>query len=222
MNKIITVIWFFLVLLLVMIAEGSPLWVIIPLLVIIFGYAVFRDFHPKSGYDEMQIQLNRYSSHIALYVFTGLVIFVMLFKYKAQGLPLDTDTEFYMLLLVPLIVKMVINVFRKYETYKAAAVVCYVFGSGALLFVVLSHGFSLTSVIEASPFLPLILAGYFAKKYPIASGIVLLILGMMALFLFLSAKDFDIYIGILMCSIFPFPMMLSGSALLIQKFSKPE
>ena len=222
MKKILSSLWFLLIILLILLSSEIPLPILIPLLVLAFAYPIFRDFRRKTEYDERQLQINRFSSHITLYLFSGLVIFVMIFKYVAKGLPLDTDPEFYMLLLVPLTVKMLINVFQNFETYKAAAFVSYLFGGGWLLFCIFDEGFSLGFLIQASPFFLLFLAGYLAKKYPLISGSALILLGIATLVAFVGFANPIIYVKIIMFTLVPFPMLLAGSALVMHKFNKDE
>ena len=221
MQKIISGLWFLLIILLIFFAGGIPIPILIILLVLAFAYPVFREFRKRTEYDERQIQISRFSSHITMYLFTGLVLLVMIHKYLAQGLPLDTDMEFYMLLLVPLTVKMLINVFQKYEPHKAAAFIAYLFGGGWMLYNLFSYGISMTSMMQSIPFFVLMAAGLTAKRLPWVSGIIMLALGITALVMFFpSHKPDDIYGQIMGFTLVPFPFMLSGCALIVNKLQK--
>ena len=223
MKKIIPTLWFLLIIMLILFAGGIPMPILIALLVLAFAYPIYREFRKKTEYDERQIQISRFSSHIALYLFTGLVLFVMIHKYLAQGLPLDTDMEFYMLLLVPLVVKMLINVFQKYEPYRAAAFIAYLFAGGWMLYNLFSYGISMTSIMQSIPFIVLIAAGLTAKKLPWVSGIIMLALGITAIVVIIPHNNTNSTYGqILMFTLVPFPFMLSGCALILNKLKKEE
>jgi len=220
MKKAISSLWFLLVILLILLGGEIPLPVLILLLAAAFAFPIFREFRRRTEYDERQIQISRFSSHIALYLSAVLVLFVMIYKYIAKGLPLDTDPEFYMLLLAPLTVKMLINIFQNYEAHKAAAVICYIFGGGWMLFCLLEEGVSLGFLIHSWGFILLILCGLAAKKLPAVAGTVILILGLACLALFIGFANPNIYVKIIMFTILPFPLMLSGAALVLSKFWK--
>ena len=223
MKKIISSLWFLLIILLIMFAGEIPLTLLITLLALAFAYPIFREFRKRTEYDERQIQISRFSSHIAMYLFTGLVLLVMIHKYLAQGLPLDTDMEFYMLLLVPLTVKMLINVFQNFETHKAAAFIAYLFAGGWMIFSLADEGLTLMFLLQSSPFIVLLAAGLTAKKFPLVSGILMLALGLTALRLIIpSGRPESLYGQILMFTLVPFPFMLSGSALIVKKLQKEE
>ena len=220
MKKIVSSLWFLLIILLIMLGGELPLALLITLLVLAFAFPIFREFRRKTEFDERQIQISRFSSHIAMYLFAALVLFVMIYKYIAKALPLDTDPEFYMLLLVPLTVKMLINVFQNYEPYKAAAFIAYLFGGGWLLFCLFDEGISIGGLMQSSPFLVLFAAGLIAKKLPLVSGLVMLVLGIAALVMFIAFANPNIYIKIMMFTLVPFPFMLSGCALIVKKLVK--
>lgn len=220
MNKIVTIIWFLLIFLLIVLAGEMPITLLICLLIPAFAYPIYREFRRRTEFDERQIQITRFSSHIALFLFVGLVLFVMIYKYLAKGLPLDADPEFYMLLLVPLTVKMLINVFQNYEPYKAARLVSYIFGGGWLIFCILDEGITVAFVMQSLPFFILLAAGLGAKKYPLLSGAVLIIIGLAMLVLFVVFANPNIYVKIMIFTLVPFPFMLSGAALIIKKLKR--
>lgn len=220
MKKLISSLWFLLIILLILLGGEIPLPILITLLVLAFAYPIFREFRKNTEYDERQIQISRFSSHIAMYLFAGLVLFVMIYKYIAKNLPLDTDPEFYMLLLVPLTVKMLINVFQNYEPYKAVRFICYLFGGGWMLFSIFDEGFSIGFIIQSLPFILLVLTGLGAKRYPVIGGTVLLIIGLATLVLFVGFANLNIYVKVIMFTLVPFPFMLGGLALIIKKLRK--
>ena len=221
MKKLISSLWFLFIILLIMFGGELPLPILITLLVLAFAYPIYREFRKKTEYDERQIQINRFSSHIAMYLFMALVLLVMIHKYLAQGLPLDTDLEFYMLLLVPITVKMLINVFQNYEPYKAASFIAYLFAGGWMLYNLFSYGISMTSIMQSIPFIVLMAAGLTAKKLPLVSGIIMLALGITALVVIIPlGRPSSIYGEIMMFTLVPFPFMLSGCALIMKKLQK--
>jgi len=220
MKKIISSLWFLLIILLIMLGGQLPLPILITLLALAFAYPIFREFRKHTEYDERQLQISRFSSHIAMYLFAALVLFVMIYKYIAKGLPLDTDPEFYMLLLVPLTVKMLINVFQNYEPHKAAAFIAYIFGGGWMLFCLFEEGFTLGFIIHSWPFILLILSGAAAKKLPLICGAIMLIMGFFTLVMFVYYINPNIYVKVIMFTILSFPLMLGGSALIVTKLVK--
>jgi len=222
MKKIISSLWFLLIILLILLGGELPLALLIILLALAFAFPIFREFRKKTEYDERQIQINRFSSHIAMYLFAALVLFVMIYKYLAKGLPLDTDPEFYMLLLVPLTVKMLINVLQNYETHKAVAFICYLFGGGWMIFCLFEEGITLGFIIHSWPFILLILCGAAAKRFPIICGFILLIMGLFTLVMFVFYANPNTYVKVIMFTILSFPLMLCGSALIVKKLVREK
>jgi hypothetical protein len=222
MKKLVSSLWFLLIILLVLFASEMPLPVLIGLLVLAFAFPMSREFRRKSDYDERQIVMNRFSSHIAFYLFTGLVLMVMIKKYLAQGKPLDTDPEFYMLLLVPLTVKMLVNVFLTFDPRKAGAFICYLFGGFWLIFCLCETGISWDFIMHSFPFILLVFAGIAAQKLPLISGIVMVILGLAGLVVGVVMNNPNFYVKVIMFTILAFPLLLGGSALIWTKFPKEK
>ena len=203
------------VVLLVMMARGLPLWLLIPLLVLALAAPLIRELHPKTDLDERQIALSHWSSHLAFYLLIGLLLFVILTEYLATGK--NPDPEWYMLLIVPLVVKLIISLFQNYGTLPAARYIAYFFAAIFILFVLLSHGFTLESLIGFSPFILILIASAIIPKSPRIAGVVYLLLAVGLSFFFRGWLRLDVYTRLIMYSLIPLPLLISGVALVIHK-----
>jgi hypothetical protein len=181
----------------------------------------FRGIVKTKLVDERQHDIGNFSSHIAFYLYLTLILFFIIFNFdKIQN---EQSSAWYMLLLVPIIVKLYVSLFKSYGLGNGARSICYTISGFWLLFVLLSHGFSLGTLIEASPFLLLILITYFSKRFPLVAGIIFFILGIFSIFFFSGWERNGLYHVILMYSLIPFPIILSSFFLIIESIkSKKE
>ena len=106
--------------------------------------------------------------------------------------------------------------FKTYGLGKGARFVSYIIAGIWLLFVLLSHGLSIMSIIEALPFILLLTITYFSKRFPFIAGIFFLILGIISFVFFSGWYNRDIYFIITMYTFIPFPILFSGAAFLIE------
>jgi len=203
------------VVLLVMIARGLPLWFLIPLMILALAAPLIRENRPKTDLDERQIILSHYSSHIAFYLMIGLLLFVMLNKYLTVGK--NPDPEWYMLLIVPLVVKLIISLFQNYGSVLAARYIAYFFAAVFILFVVLSHGFSIEALIGSVPFLLILAVSALIGKSPLLAGIAYLLLAVGLTLFFRGWLPLDVYTRLIMYALIPLPLLISGVALVLSK-----
>ncbi len=203
------------VVLLVMIARGFPLWLLVPLLVLALAAPLIRELRPKTDLDERQIALSHWSSHLAFYLLIGLLLFVMLTEYVATGK--NPDPQWYMLLIVPLTVKLIISLFQNYGTILAARYIAFFFAAVFILFVLLSHGFTLEALMESLPFMIILSASLLISKFPRMAGVVYLLLAVGLTLFFRGWLRLDIYTRLIMYSLIPLPLFISGVALVIYK-----
>ncbi|MCK4447125.1 MAG: hypothetical protein KAW56_08585 [Candidatus Marinimicrobia bacterium] len=211
-------IWLFLVVILLMVGRGLPVPVLVIFIILALAAPLIREFRKRTDLDERQIHISRFSSHIAFYIYIALVLLVMVNKFIAKGE--NPSNEFYMLLLVPMVIKFFISVFQNYDSIKAARLIGYLFGGSWLLFIILSHGVSIKFIIEALPFLLLIAAALLSSRYPRPSGIVYTVLGLATVYIYIKV-NFDIYMKLIMVSILSLPLLLSGIAMFLSvKYKK--
>ena len=211
-------IWLFFVVILLMVGRGLPVPVLVIFIILALAAPLIVEFRKRTDLDERQIHISRFSSHIAFYIYIALVLLVMVNKFIAEGE--NPSNEFYMLLLVPMVIKFFISVFQNYDSIKAARLIGYIFGCSWLLFIILSHGISIEFIIEALPFLLLIAAAWLSSRYPRPSGIVYTVLGLATVYIF-NRVNFDIYMKLIMVSILSLPLLLSGIAMFLSvKYKK--
>ncbi len=204
--------WLFAIVIVTMIAGGLPVWVLSIFVVVALALPLIREHRHKTDLDERQIHISYFSSHIAYYVFLSLILLVMIREFFSQHK--EPDTQWYMVLLVPLVIKLFISLFQNYGAVTMARWIGFIFSAIWILFVAFSHGFSPGALIEAAPFLLIGILAWFAKKVPLIAGIALLLLAIGMTFRFYPAwvaKNF--YLVILMLSLIPLPVTLSGAAL---------
>jgi len=195
-----------------MAGRGLPVLVLVIFLILALAAPLIREFRKRTDLDERQIHISRFSSHIAFYIYIALVLLVMVNKFIAVGE--NPSNEFYMLLLVPMVIKFFISVFQNYEPIKAARSIGFLFGGSWLLFVILSHGISIEFIIEALPFLLLIAAAWLSCRYPRPSGIVYTVLGLATVYFYIRS-NFDFYVKLIMFTILSLPLLLSGVAIFL-------
>jgi len=217
-SSILKSLWLFAVVFLIMIARGLPVWALILLAIVLLALPLAREFRKKSDLDERHLQIGHFSSHVALYAFLALTLLIMINDFISKGN--NPDNKWYMLLIVPLVVKFIFSLIQNYGAAVSGRWIGYVFASIWILFALLSHGLSFGTLIESAPFLLLVGAAWFSKKKPFISGIIFAGLAVTALFFFSGWAKMDIYGRILMYSLIPLPVFISGVALIISSWSK--
>jgi hypothetical protein len=205
--------WLLLLALIIMIANGLPVWLVIVLTAVILIAPLIREFRKDTDLDERQIQISHFSSHLTFFVFLALTMFIMINEYYAKGL--NPDSQWYMLLIVPVVVKMFISLFQNYGAVVTAKWIGYFFAGIWLIFVILSHGISLEGVIEAIPFILILVIAYFSRLFPRSAGIVFILLACAIIIFFKAWQNFDIYMRIMMHTLLPLPLLISGIALIL-------
>jgi len=212
--------WLFVVVLVIMSGNGLSLWILIPVLIVLMALPLLRELTHKADADERQIFISHFSSHIALYVFIALTLFVMIHNYRVTGQ--HPGNQWYMVLLVPLIVKMIISLIQNYGAAAAGRWIGYFFASVWLLFVLFGHGLSVETLIEALPFILLIAIAWFSQRQPLICGLLYVALSLGSLFFFSGWIKMGIYGLILMYSLIPLPVFISGVALILSFFKKED
>jgi|WetSurMetagenome_2_1015567.scaffolds.fasta_scaffold99918_1 hypothetical protein len=180
-----------------------------------FARLFFRGIVPADkAIDERQNVIGNFSSHIAFYVYTIMVVAWSLYRFNTADK--HPGNLWNMLLLVPMLIKFYISLFKNYGAGTGARIICFVIAGIWLLFVLLSHGISLEMIIEATPFLLLTATAFLSHRFPKVTGSIFILLGIGSL-TFFHWHNFEIYQRLLMYSIIPLPLVLSGSALLSAK-----
>lgn len=212
-NKVIKNLWLFLLVVLIMLGNGMPVWLIGALSLLILAAPLVREFINPSHLDERQRYIGHFSSHIAFSAYLALLLFVMIFSYVHKGL--NPPAELYLLLVVPLVIKFIISLFQNYGLKSAAQGIGYFFSAIWLLFALFSHGFSWETLMEMLPFLVLFFISWLANRSALVSGTGFILLSVALLFFFGGWNRFDVYTRLLMYALIPLPLFLSGGALLL-------
>ncbi|MBD3226301.1 MAG: hypothetical protein GF313_16350 [Caldithrix sp.] len=215
MKKLMNVLkslWLLVVVLIVMLAAGVPLWILIPILIILLAVPLLREFNPRSDLDERQLYISRLTSHVSLYVMNGLILFVLIREYFSHNQ--QPPSYWYMILLIPLVLKFMMSLFENYSPVLAAQWIGGFFASVWLLFVLLSHGFSLTNLMESVPFLLILVSVLLIRKRPLIAGFAFLILAAGLLIFFRAWLSMDVYVRLLMYTLLPMPLLICGVALI--------
>ena len=211
--SIVKSVWLFFVILLIMIANGLPVPLLIGFAILALAAPLIRESIKRTDLDERQIQIAHFSSNIGFYVFIALLLLVMIREFFAKGE--NPSNLFYMLLLVPLVIKFFVSVFKNYDRFKASQTIGLVFAGGWLLFAILSHGATpVVLLIEALPFLILVAAAMLISRWPKVSGIVYLLFGVAAGY-FIFSSNFDLYMKLLMSCLVPLPFFIGGIGLVM-------
>lgn len=173
----------------------------------------FRGIVPSTVADERQLMIGNFSSHIAFYVFLVLTIADMLWLYirKDQNPP----NLWYLLLIVPPMAKLYTSLLMSYGAARGAQFISATIVGLFFTFILLSHGLSLESLIEAVPFIVILGVIGLAPRQPRLAGAFLILLAAGLLIFFHGWFRMDIYGLMLMLSLIPIPVLLSGIALII-------
>jgi len=185
-----------------------------------FLHLFFRGIIPSHKADERQHVVGNFSSHIAFYVFVALMISVMFINFIRFGK--EPPTLWYMLLIVPLLSKLFTSFLMSYGAVRGAQFIGSTIVLFLFIFILLSHGLSLGALIEAIPFIIILTVICLAKKFPRVAGVILVLLALgLGLFFYIRVwSRMDVYGQMLMFSLIPIPVLLSGMALLIHHRSK--
>jgi hypothetical protein len=173
----------------------------------------FRGIVPSSAADERQHVIGNFSSHIAFYVFLVLIISAMLWLYIRNGQ--NPPNLWYLLLIVPLLSKLYASLFMSYGAVRGAQFIGATIVLLFFIFILLSHGFSAGSLIEALPFIVILGLIGWAIKQPRLAGAMLIILALGLVIFFKGWLRMDLYGLILMFSLIPIPLLISGVALML-------
>jgi len=218
--SILKSLYLFAVVFLIMLARGLPLWLLSFLIILALAAPLIRELGKKSDLDERQIYIGHLSSHISFFVLIGLLLFVLIKKYIAQGL--NPAPEWYMLLIIPLTVKFLISLFQNYGAVQAARRTGYFFAGIFFIFILLSHGFSIESLIGAIPFILIVVVAWASRKAVLLSGIGFLLLAVGLTVFFRAWLRLDIYVRLIMYTLVPLPLFISAVALLFEFKAKEE
>jgi hypothetical protein len=195
-------------------SRALSLPVLIAAAVLLFSIPFLREFVPRNHVDERQVQISRFSSSMAFYAYLALLLIIVIKDYlslnKAPG------DAFLGLLVIPLAVKMFVSVLQNFEVKQAARCIASFFAALWLIFVVLSHGLSLMTLIEALPFLVLVGLTWSIKKWPKLCGVLFILLGVASLVTVVAMQK-NFYGGLLIFSVMSLPLILCGIALLVPK-----
>ncbi|MBK6765139.1 MAG: hypothetical protein IPG71_02170 [bacterium] len=146
---------------------GEQMWLALMLLSYLLRPTIASLGFAKRMVDERQMAIHYRSGNIAFAVIMITTVIVAVVQ-NANG---DANAEFYnIIIIVGIATKAFFNVLLVKDYQKASRTIIIAVGLMALLFVVMSHGVSLESLAEGSPWLTVIALGLLAKKYPRVIG----------------------------------------------------
>lgn len=179
---------------------------------------LFRGLIPVNRADERQNAIGNLSSHIAFYIFLILTLIMIFVQFISQGQ--NPSNIWYMLLLVPILIRLYISFLMTYGTVAGAQFIGFTILGIFFLFILLSHGFSLTTLMESIPFLLIFTFLILASRFPQIAGGILVILAIALVYFFHAWSRMDVFGRILMFTVLPLPVLMSGVALLFYKVKK--
>ncbi|MBN2092214.1 hypothetical protein JW964_21520 [candidate division KSB1 bacterium] len=172
---------------------------------------LFRGLIPFNKADERQEAIGNLSSHIAFYVFVILTLMFIFIQFIKKGE--NPPNLWYMLLIVPLLIKLFSSFLMTYGAIAGARFIGFTIVSIFFLFILLSHGISLGTVMESIPFLIVFIFLMLAGKYPRIAGTLLILVAVALTIFFRSWRNMDIFGRILMFALIPIPVLICGAAL---------
>jgi hypothetical protein len=216
-------------------ADEQPLWLFIFLfalpIVVKFAISLFQQYgavHGMSGLlhvllrgvlpartiDERQSAIGNFSSHIAFFVWLVVLVAIIFNKFISRGE--NPATIWYTLLMTPLLARLYTSFFLTYGGYNGGRFIIYTIVGMVLVFVLLSHGLSLESMVEALPFVIVAALLVWAMRYPRLAGALLCSLAILSIFFFRGWHNFDLYLQIMMFSLIPIPIFIGGVAIMVK------
>jgi len=175
---------------------------------------LWRGILPARKIDERQNAIGNFSSHVAFYVWLAVMVTIIFSKFISKGE--NPTTIWYTLLMTPLLVRLYTSFFMTYGGYRGGRFIIYSIVGIVLVFVLLSHGLSLESVVEALPFLLVPALLVWAMRYPRVTGVLLCILALLSVYFFHGWHNFDLYLRIMMFALIPVPIFIGGIAIMIK------
>ena len=210
--------WLLGVVLLILIGRGLPLPLLIALVAIVLLLPMIREFSPKTKLDERQVYISHLSGHWAFYAFLTLTVIIMIRDYVRFGK--NPDPQWYALLIIPLLIKFGISLYQNYNPKRVAFWIGYGWGGIWLLFVLFSHGISLESLIEFTPFALVLVFVFLFRKYIFISGVLFILFALALTLFFHGWLRLNLYVCLLMYTLVPTPLLVSGGVLLWQVYSE--
>jgi hypothetical protein len=173
-----------------------------------FGRPILREVGALADRDEWQRLISYRSSHIAFLVamLIAATVFVKMAFIDGGEPPIAVSV----ILLVSLLVKFATLEFQGRARRRAALAVAWVVGGAWLLFTLVSHGFSVVSLIEGAPCLLVLASGFVGMRWPKVGGGMLLAVGLGMLYLFVLAAGTTPVQKLLVATLLPIPVMLAG------------
>lgn len=175
---------------------------------------LLRGVLPLRRVDERQNAIGNFSSHIAFYVWLTLMVLFIFIKFISRGE--NPTTVWYALLMTPLLIRLYASFLLTYGGRSGGRFIVYTIIGITLLFVLLSHGLSLESAIEASPFLLVAALAIWAMRFPRVTGVLLCVVALGSVYFFHGWRNFDLYMRITMFSLIPVPIFLGGIAMVLK------
>lgn len=179
--------------------------------VLLAGLALFRSFLREAGVlrdlDEREIAYAHRSSHMAFFLVLATIIIYII--YRSVLLKEEVPTEWFLILMIAILGKILTGAFLSPEKRKIGLYIGFFFGLAWLLYTILSHGFSLVTLIESSSVGgPIIIATLIACRFPKTGGTFLVAEGLFASFFLLKVNS--PLVTILMFLTLAFPILLAG------------
>ncbi len=172
---------------------------------------LFRGLIPFNKADERQDAIGNLSSHIAFYVFVILTLIFIFIQFIKKGE--NPPNLWYTLLIVPLLIKLFTSFLMTYGAVTGARFIGFTIVGIFFLFILLSHGISLGTVMESIPFLIVFIFLMLAGKYRRLAGILLILVAVGLAIFFRGWRNIDIFGRILMFALIPIPVLICGAAL---------
>ncbi len=177
-------------------------------------HVLLRGVLPARTIDERQNAIGNFSSHIAFFAWLVVLVAMIFSKFIVKGE--NPSTIWYTLLMTPLLARLYTSFFLTYGGYNGGRFIIYTIVGIVLVFVFLSHGLSLESLMEALPFFAVAALLVWAMRYPRVAGALLCLIAILSVFFFRGWHNFDLYLQIMMFSLIPIPIFIGGVAIMVK------
>lgn len=173
---------------------------------------LLREFGLLEDRDERQRAVSYRSSHVAFLV--AMLIAGVIFVRTGFIEEREPPVEVSVILFLSLFVKFASLMIQGRARRTAGLAIAWVMGGAWLLFTLASHGLSLTSLVEAVPWVAIFASAIIGVRRPKIGGWALLVIGLATLYVFVLAAGTTAIQKFIVAALVPLPLLLAGGLLL--------
>lgn len=191
----------------------SPAWALL-LLIPIFTIPILRELDILRDVDERELLSSYRSSQIAFYSMILFVLVIVIDNWNRRTEP--SSHELILFVFLAVVIKLASLFIMKFPPRKAGLIVASLCGFWWILFVVLSHGLSIETLVESAIGVSILVAAGFAAFFPRIGGGLLIALGAVLTYfpinVFMQSQSLITLVSMVL--MLPLPPILAGALII--------